>query len=73
MSPVSAWASKCSIETRPAPTTLAQPFASGKAIEWSPPSDTGIAPVRATCSTAASSAASDRSMSPANISTSPAS
>ena len=46
MSPVSACASKCSIETRPWPSDVATPVASGKAIEWSPPSTTGIAPAR---------------------------
>ena len=73
MSPVSAWASKWIIDTRPWPSTLATPLASAKAIEWSPPSTTGIAPARATFSTAASSAGSATSMSPEDISTSPAS
>ena len=73
MSPVSAWASKWIIDTRPWPSTLATPLASGKAIEWSPPSTTGIAPERVTFSTAASSRGSATSMSPGGISTSPAS
>ena len=73
MSPVSAWASKWIIETRPWPSTFATPFASGKATEWSPPRITGMAPERVTFSTAASSAGSAISMSPEYISTSPAS
>ena len=73
MSPVSACASKCSIDTRPWPRTFATPFASANAMEWSPPSTTGIAPDRVTVSTAASSAGRAVSMSPENISTSPAS
>ena len=56
MSPVSACASKWIIEIRPWPRTFATPLASGKAIEWSPPRTTGIAPARVTFSTAASSA-----------------
>ena len=59
MSPVSAWASKWIIETRPWPRTFATPLASGKAIEWSPPRTTGMAPARVTRSTAASSLGSD--------------
>ncbi len=44
MSPVSAWASKWIIDTRPWPRTFATPLASGKAMEWSPPRTTGMAP-----------------------------
>lgn len=61
------------MDTRPNPKCRATPVASGSAIVWSPPSTTGIAPVRATAYTACSSAAIDRSTSPEYISTSPAS
>ena len=60
MSPVSAWASKCSTLTRPQPTARATPVTSGQVTVWSPPSITGMAPGRATFSTSASSAAHER-------------
>ena len=44
MSPVSACASKWIIETLPKPWCRATPVASGRAIEWSPPSTSGTAP-----------------------------
>ena len=60
-------------DTRPSPCCRATPVTSASVIEWSPPSTTGIAPLVATVATASVSAASDRSMSPGGISTSPAS
>ena len=42
MSPVSACASKWIIDTLPKPRCRATPVASGSAIEWSPPSTSGI-------------------------------
>jgi hypothetical protein len=73
MSPVSACASKWIIETRPAPRCWATPAASGQAMVWSPPSTSGTAPVAVIACTASCRSRTERTASPENISTSPAS
>ena len=73
VSPVSACASKWISDTRPQPTCLATPVASGKVTVWSPPRMTGIAPAAATACTASSRRCSDFSVSPEGMFTSPAS
>ena len=74
MSPVSACASKCSIDTLPKPWCRATPVASGSAMVWSPPSTRGTAPGRRSpCARPPPARAIERSTSPEYISTSPAS
>src|SRR6266700_3352076 len=73
ISPVSACASKWTIETRPAPSTSATPEGSANAMAWSPPKISGIAPVAVMLATAARRSLSDLAASPENSSTSPAS